>query len=312
MAFQFQGWADAPAQGAYTEHEVAPVFEQAIAETQFVKLADRVPYQSGESVTLPAISDLDVPTSDLLSESQSIPLDKLTITAKTISLNERGRGVMLSMKNAGRSPLELMNLHKKRLQEQLELSMDLNFATAFKASQLVYVPTGVASYDLATNGSAGAAAVSNINFYHLRKLRDLARRSYLMPKLEGNAYKLILSTAGFRSILDDPEAISLNQGRGFDSLMGPSRVKIEDVIVEECIHDAALDDNIGTNSDVAEGVFIAREAVKFAMGKMPTISYERHDHDRYISLAWWGDYAVGQSTDSANAGFARSIYITST
>jgi hypothetical protein len=314
MAYSFQGWADAPSTGAYEEHLIAPIFRQAVAETLFVPLASRIPYTSGESATVPIRSSLSRPSGGTaLNEALSIPLDKLTITAKTISLQERGRGVMVSSQAIRRSPIDLLNEHQQALSEQLGLDMDAVFAAQFKAAKLVYTPTGAASYSLATAGTAGAAAANNVNFYHLRKMRDLARRTYLMPAFPDGRYRFVVSTSGFRSILEDPERVELQSGAGLGSLQAPRRLIFEDVVVMECNHDDALDDDVGTNSDVGEGVFIARDAVRYVMAKMPSIVYDRtHDHGRFTSLAWYGDYGVGTSTDSANAGLARLISVEST
>lgn len=314
MAFQFQGWADAPATGAYESHLVAPIFRQAVAETTFVPLASRIPYTSGEAATIPIRGSMSLRSGgSSLSEHVSIPLQKLSITSKTITLQERGDGLMVSEQAMRRSPIELLKEHEEALMENLRLDMDKVFATQFKAAKLVYTPTGAASYNLATGGTAGAAAVSNINFYHLRKLRDLARRTYLMPAFEDGLFRLVISTSGFRSILEDPERVELQSGAGIGALAAPRRIRFEDVIVIESNHDDALDDDVGTNSDVGEAVFIARDAVRYVMAKMPSIRYDRtHDHGRFVSLVWVGDYAVGTSTDSANAGLARLISVEST
>lgn len=314
MSFSFQGWADAPSTGAYKSHLVAPIFRQAVAETLFVPLATRIPYTSGEAATIPIRGSMSLRSGgSSLSEHISIPLQKLSITSKTITLQERGDGLMISSQAMRRSPIELLQEHEQALRENLQLDMDKVFADQFKAAKLVYTPTGAASYSLATNGSAGTAALANVNFYHLRKMRDLARRTYLMPAFEDGLYRFVVSTSGFRSILEDPERVELQSGSGLGSLMAPRRLRFEDVIVMECNHDSALDDDIGTNSDVGEGVFIARDAVRYVMAKMPSIVYDRtHDHGRFISLVWFGDYAVGTSTDSANAGLTRLISVEST
>lgn len=304
---QAQSWGDSPSTGAYQEHEVSSVFRQAVELMVWQPLADRLPIQSGQSVTIPIRGRLSEPTSTELSENVSIPLDKLTITAKTVDLVERGRGVMVTNKAMNRSPIALLEEHRMALAEQMALTMDKVVGDAAQTGQLKYAATGVASYNLATAGSFGAAALSNPNFFHIRKMRDLAFRTYLMPKRENGRYVYISSTAGIRGILDDPEFLEINKNGNQSIFQSNLAGTIADVEIREDNH--VLSDGVGTNSDVGEGVFLAREALKLAILEMPSIHFDSsHDHGRFTSLAWYGDWACEPSTDSANAGLVRLIH----
>jgi hypothetical protein len=306
----FQGWADAPSQGAYKSHEVLPVFKQAAADTLFLPLCIRKSISSGEEVTIPAAGLLDEPSNSELQEDLSIPLDKLTITAKTIPMKERGRGVVVTKKALTRSPIELLEIHRDRIAKQMAFDMDSVAAAAFKEGKLKYAATGAASYVLATNGACVTNATSNPNFWHIRKMRDLAYQTYHMPKRSNGKYSFVCSTAAKRGILMDPEFLEINKFSG-EGRFAQSRVGvIEDVEIIEGNH--ALDDAMGTGNDVGEGIFIADEAVFYAVLMMPEIHYDAtEDFGRFVKLAWYGDYGFGTSTDSANAGFARLIHFTS-
>lgn len=312
-----QGWSDAPATGAYKSHEVAEVFAQAVAMTRFVPYCVRKSISSGEATTIPIRGSLALPTNTALTESASTPLDKLSITAKTISLIERGRGVMLTKKALKRSPIDLLQEHKTALAEQMALDMDRIACDAFQLAKLKYVGTGVASYNLATNGTAAAAAVANMNFWHLRKMRDLAYATYTIPPHLDGSYKLIIATAGVRGLKDDPEWLALNEGRGLEVTNGGLRGRIDDVEVIENQYSGALSNGIGTSSDVGEGVFFGREAVYMVVLSMPEIFYDLSpslatDFGRFPAMAWNCDWNAGTSTDSANAGLTRIIHYTST
>ena len=308
----FQGWADAPSTGAYDEQEVSDVFKQSIAQTIWLPFATKKKIESGYTFTVPILSDLDEPTSSELNEETSIPLDKLTITAKTISLTERGRGVQVTKKNMQRSPIELLNAHRTRLAEQMSLDMDTVLGAAFQSGQLKYAATGASSYGLATAGSFTSAALSNANFYHIRKMRDLAFRTYFMPKLGTGKYAFVCSTASYRGILDDPEFLEINAPQNSSIFQGNSAGTLAGVDIYEDNH--ALADNVGTNSDVGEGVFISRDAVYFGVLDEPSIRFDASensvatDFGRFISLAWRGDWGAGTSTDSGSAGFARLFH----
>jgi hypothetical protein len=307
---QILSWVDAPSTGSYTSHEIAPVFKQAVADSLFMSRAKRVPMGSGDTLTIPSLSDVDIPSgSSAVGELTSIPLDLMTVSATTVSLTERARGLMISERNMRRSPIELLMANEEALRDQLRLDLDRVFADAFTSGKLKYVATGAASYDLAVDGTAADTAASPANFYHIRKMRDIAYRDYLMPKINGNFYEFIASTASIRGILSDPEFLAIHaptQPGMFESnVVG----RIADVKIVECNHDNALDDDIETG--VGEGVFIAKDAVLFAMLQDPSIRYEWHDHKRFVSLAWVCDLGVGLPNITANAGFARLIHFTS-
>ena len=310
-----QDWASAPTTGAYEEHEIGSVLRQAVESTVWLPFANRSNISSGQTLTLPIRGRLSEPTNSALTESMTIPLDKLTITAKTITMVERGRGVQVTRKAMNRSPIALLEEHKMALSEQMGLDFDTVLSNAFQGGQLKYAATGAASYNLATNGTFGTAALSNPNFYHMRKLRDLAFRTYFMPKLASGKYAYVTSTAGYRGILDDPEFLEINKN-GNSSVFGKNFVgTIADVEVFEDNH--TLADNLGTGTDVGEGVFIARDAVEYAMIQQPTIHYDASDSvatdfGRFVSIAWYGDWGAGTTSDVATAGLARLIHFGST
>lgn len=307
-----QSWADAPATGAYQEQEIGETVRQAVEQMVWLPLAKREPISSGQSVTVPLRGRLAEPTSDLLTESVSIPLDKLTISAKVITLQERGRGLKISRKNINRSPIDLLAEHRMAIAEQMSLSFDKRLSEdGFQSGQLKYAPTGAASFTLATSGSFTAAALSNVNFYHITKLRDLAYRTYLMPKMDNGKYVYVSSTAGIRGIMDDPKFIQINAPQNASKFESNLVGTIHDVEIREENH--TLSDSVGTNSDVAEGVFIANDAVRYAMIQSPQIYFDQtEDFGRFMKLAWYGDFGVGPSTDSSSAGFARLIHVGST
>jgi N4-gp56 family major capsid protein len=306
MAYM-QGWADAPSTGAYDEQEVAPVFAQAVKSSLWQPLAKRVNISGGYTVTVPIRGALSEPSNSALTESLSIPLDKLTITAKAITMVERGRGVMVSQKDVRRSPIDLLSEHQTALAEQMGLDMDTVFDVAFTGGKLIYQANGPASYVLVTNGTANTSATNQLNFYHVRKMRDLAFSTYTMPKLPDGTYKLVAATAGIRGILDDPEFLEINKGSNA-SVFESNRVgRIADVEVIEEQH--TLSNAMGTNTDIGQAVFIAKDAVYYAMLEAPSIHWDRTwDHGRFTSLAWYGDWGCGTSTDSANAGLVRLIH----
>lgn len=302
-----QTWGDSPSTGAYQTQDILPVFRQAVENSVWMPLCKRVEINGGQSVTIPIRSRVTEPTTTALNENLSIPLSKLTISSNIISMTERGRAVMMSRKAINRSPIDLLAEHRDALSEEMGLDMDGVLGAAAQSGPLKYAANGAASYALGTAGSFTAAATSNPNFFHLRKMRDLAVGTYFMPKPADGSYKFVVQTNGLRGILDDPEFLEINspQNRQVFGENLAGRIAGIDIIEEN----HALAGNVGTNSDVGEGVFMARDGIYYAVLEMPSIHYDAtHDHGRFASLAWYGDWGAGLPSSSASAGYPRLIH----
>lgn len=307
-------WSDSPS-GAVQDHEIIEPFRQAVADSAFVKYCMPVNVSGGESFSIPIMSDLDEPTSAALNENLTIPLDSLSITSKSVALVEYGRGVRIARKalNRYKDIADVLSVHREELAKQQRLVLDSLAAAAFKLAEVKYVGTGAADSTITTNGTAGAAAVSNLNVFHARAIRDYLRRTLLAPPRANGLYKGLFSTAGLRAMSDDSEFIQYHSNQSTSELEAAiMRGRVAGIEFEEVVHDNALDDDIGTNSDVGEGVVFGDKSVYMGIIEAPRIYYEMKDKERFLELAWHGDFGFGTSTDSGSAGYARIIHVTST
>jgi len=90
--------------------------------------------------------------------------------------------------------------------------------------------------------------------------------------------------------------------------------RIEGIRFVESNNTNALSGSLGTGSVLGEAVFFGDDPVAMASVMDPELrAKESEDYGRSKGVAWYGIYGFGQIwSDSANAGEARVVYLTST
>src|SRR6266853_3719261 len=158
-------WAfDAPS-GVFKQHALsAELYKAAVADTVFmdhVKPVADFGKKMGENVTLKRVSAIAEPTSAALTEGVRIPEDQLTLTTKSVLVGEIGRSVPFTSFAEDLSALDLDGTVQGELKRQMKLVLDTMAAGGFKNSKIKYTVTGLATNNIATNGTFGATASEN-------------------------------------------------------------------------------------------------------------------------------------------------------
>lgn len=309
--------ADAPTTGAYKEHDVAEMFKPSAFASMLFDLAGKRKLKSGESLTVPAFENLSFPTSTALDEDNTIPLSKLSITAKKISMSERGRAVAISGRAENRSPVDILQAHKDAVQMMMTRELEEVIATALKTMPVKYVLTGAASQTITTNGTPGAAAGSQPNFYHLQSLGSYLSDSLRVehdPRYAG--YVGIFRGNGLLGIQRDSEWRTAFQGQGISPISQLNiQGKIGEIVLMKTNDSRVLSNSL--NSLYSEGFVVGKDAVLFGFIEQIGLSYDfsktkATDFGRFKYIAWMGDYGAGLYSDSANADLVRGVHISST
>ncbi len=308
---------DAPT-GVYKNHDLSSKIRMASIKAakfmQFVKPEDGYGKKKGESVTLTRISNIDVPASDVLTELVPMPEDSLSLSTQSITVSERGRAIPYSSLSMDLGHFDLENAIQKKLRDQLKLRMDIAAADAFKAGKILAIPTGISETTFETDGSASNAALSNMNMYHVESIRDYMFSTLNIDAYEGDDYISIISTQGKRGLVRDPAWVDWKKytdpGAKYNGEIG----RIENIRFIESNHTSALAENAGTGSVLGKAVFFGADPVAMAVVEDPELrAKENTDYGRSKGVAWYGIYGFGQIwSDSANAGEARVVYVTST
>lgn len=308
---------DAPS-GVYQNHALSGKIRMAaIAQTlgmQFVGTSeDGFGRKKGEDVTITRISNVTVPTSDILVEEEMIPEDSVSLSTQSIAVYERGRAIPYTSLSVDLAHFDLENAIQKKLRDQLALSMDAAIFTAFKAGQVKAIPTGVAALTMDTDGTASSAAVANLNMYHMGQIRDYLFSTLNVAPYAGSEYVMLAATKACRGIKQDPEWIDWQKYTNKEAMFTGEIGKIENIRVVECNNTASLSGSKGTGSVLGEAVAFGEDAIAMATVRDPELrAKESGDYGRSKGVAWYGIYGFDQIwKDSASAGEARVVHVTS-
>ena len=305
---------DAPT-GTYKSHALSNrLFEASVEMSVFMDHVDPVEgfgKKMGETITLTRIRNISEPTSADLQENIRIPEDDFELSVQTITVKELGRAVPYTNLSMDLSKYDLLNPIQKKLREQMRLVLDTKAATAFKNTQIKYVPTGAATQTITTNGTAGATAASNMNMYHVETIRDYMFDDLRIPPVNGGDYVGIFRTLGLRGIKRDDDweqwKIYTDPQAKFNGEVG----RIEGIRFIETNHANALG-KTGTSDVLGEGIVFGEDAVALAEAMTPELRAAiPGDFGRSKAVAWYGILEMDVIWDTGNAGEAKIIHVTS-
>ena len=307
---------DAPT-GVYKNHAMSSDIRMAsIAETKFVQFTtteNGMGKMKGESVTITRVSNISVPTDDVLVELERIPEDSFSLSTQAIEVDERGRSVPYSSLSKDLAHFNIENAIQKKLRDQLALRLDKTASTAFKAGQIKAIPDGVSSLVFDTDGTASTSALSNLLVYHVEQIRDYLYSTLNVTPYANGDYVCLASTKALRSIKRDPNwekwKTYTEPSAKFNAEVG----RIEGVRFVEVNNTNALSASLGSGSVLGEAVFFGDDPVAMANVLDPELrAKESEDYGRSKGVAWYGIYGFDQIwKDSANPGEARVIHLTS-
>lgn len=311
-------WAfDAPT-GVFKSHEMSSLLRQAaIAETKFMQFVKPEPgygKKKGESITISRISNLAVPTNGRLTETVKIPEDDLSISTVAITVAEWGRSVPYTSFADDLSMFNIENVVQRVLKDQMKLVLDNGAAAAFKSTsnKIKYIPTGVASATVDTDGTASTTALANLNMYHVEAIRDLMYATYNVPPYEGDDYMCIISTKAKRGVVSDPAWEEWHKYTDPSAKYNGEIGRVENIRFIESNNTNAVSGSKGSGSVLGEAVFFGADAVAMAVVLDPELRAAiPGDFGRQKSVAWYGELEFGVVWDTANAGEARIVTVTS-
>jgi len=312
---QFTWTFDAPT-GTYKNHTLASkLYEAAVENSVFVdhvRTVDGYGRGKGESVTLTRVQNITEPLTADLEETVRIPEDEFNLTTKTITVREIGRAVPFTSLSQDLSRYDTENPIQRKLRDQMRLVLDTKAATAYKLAKVKYVPTGAASNNITTNGTPGAAATANMNFFHVEEIRDYMFDTLQVPPLEGDDYLGIFRTLGLRGIKRDSAWEEWHKYQDPQAKYNGEVGRIEGIRFIETNHARALG-KIGSGSVLGEGVVFGEDNVAIAEAMTPELRAAiPGDFGRSKAVAWYGILEFDIVWDTGNAGEARIVHVSST
>jgi N4-gp56 family major capsid protein len=311
---QFTWEFDAPS-GVFKSNAMSKRLYMAALENtvfmDFVKPVDGYGRKMGETVTLTRIATISEPTSATLTEGNRIPEDTYSISTTSVTVVEIGRSVPFTSFAEDLTFFDLENGIQRRLRDQMGLTLDSKAAAAWKTAQVKYIPTGVSAGTFDTDGTASTSATANWNVYHVEEIRDYLFDTLQTPTWEGDDYIAIFRTLGLRGLKRDPAWEEWHKYTDPQAKYNNEIGRIENVRHIETNHANALG-KVGTNSVLGEGVVFGSDAVVMAEVLTPELRAEvKGDFGRARAVAWYGVLEFGLIWDTANAGQARVVHVTS-
>ena len=268
----------------------------------------------GQSVTIERLAQISEPTSAVLTEGVKIPEDSYSISSTSITPVELGRSLPFTSLAEDLLNFNLENKVQKALRTQLALVLDSIAAASMTGTdvKLKYVPTGLTSRNLATNGTAATAATVNLNLWHVADIYDTLYDTYQVPPYEGDNYMGIFRHLALRGLMNDPDWVEWHKYTTPANKATGEVGMIENIRFIGTNHANAFG-KIGTGSVLGEGVVFGDDFCAVAEILTPELRVKiPGDYDRDRGVAWYGILNTGIIWNTANAGEVKGLHVTST
>jgi len=311
-----QSWTyDAPS-GVYKNHQLSSQLRfAAIAQTkfmQFVKPEAGYGKKKGESITLTRVSNISEPSSGRISELQRIPETEIVMTTTSITVSEWGQAVPYTSLSQDLGKFDIENSIQKKLRDVMSLVLDSAAAGAFQNAKVKAIPTGASALTFDTDGTASTAATVNLNVYHIEQIRDYMFSTLYVPPYANDDYIGLVSTKAKRGIMNDPAWENWHKYTDPQSKYASEIGRLENIRFIEVNNANALSQSLGTGSVLGEAVIFGDDAVAMAVAQDPELRAGiPGDFGRQKSVAWYAICEFGLVWDTANAGEARIVHVTS-
>lgn len=296
---------------------VDEIFKPAMQEVALLALADKKQMR-GESIVIPShafISQVE----DETNEYDAYPEARMEFGDKEVDAVDCGLTMPISRAavEVAHDMLSLVESNKDVLREHLARSMDKKIATALRAALVKGVLASATSITYTTNGTAGAAAASELNVYLVQKLAADAKQRWNMKMRAGNEFALVTSYNGLLAIENDSSLRNVIQGTGRESLQSFYVGKLGQIGLYATNHDDAIDTSVGTQA-YSEWYLLGDKSHFVAFRRAPEIVFQ---DDRNSKVTEFGKFkylhydfaaAFGLYTDSVSKDLVRVVHGTST
>lgn len=308
---------DAPS-GTFKSHAMSKKIRYAaIQDCEIAQFCRREPgfgKKMGESVTITKVKNMTVPTSAVLNEHTSIPVDTFEIATSSITVSEYGRGVEYTSLSNDLSFFDINNPVQRKLKDQLAIYLDNLAASAFDDAYVCAIPTSASAITWDTDGTPSTEATNNLSAAHCGVIRDYMRDSLHVPWYKSGYYMGIGSTKALRGIKGDGEFQAWRQYLRPEEVLFKSEVgMVEQIKWVESNNTSALSNAKGSGSVLGEAFIFGDDGVALVEVEAPELRAAiPGDFGRSKAVAWYGILAFGLIWDAtATAGEARVIRVTS-
>jgi N4-gp56 family major capsid protein len=155
-------------------------------------------------------------------------------------------------------------------------------------------------------------AASNLNTFHVESIRDYMYGTIRVPAYEGDDYICIMATTAKRGILSDPNWEVWHKYTDPEAKYNGEIGRYENIRFIETNNFNALSNGLGTGAVLGEAVFFGQDAVVMALVQDPELrAMIPRDYGRQKGVAWYGVAQWDVVWDTANAGEAKVVHVSS-
>lgn len=313
-------WAYDTPTGTFRNHAISNQLLYAAAGRTKLLPFTQVPGQAfgkhmGETINLIRVNRLPVPATSALDESLRIPIDKLTLGTRTITVTEHGRGVEYTNLNEQLSVFRPSDYLQKELIRQMEYSVDGAIGTAFQSTdaQLIFIPTSATGGTIDSDGTPSTVASNEFTFAHCGVIADALAGTYHVPPWTAEHYIGCSTRLTLRGLKNDNllQAVHMYLRDGDFFFRGEVGMT-ENIRWVQVDVETTLSNSAGSSTTIGEGMVFGDEAVARVEVEAPHLRADpnyQNDFGRTKAVAWYGIYAFSPFYDVNTDGFARIIRI---
>lgn len=255
----------------------------------------------GDVLQWTSVSDLE--DGRVVDEDERVPTGTLSISKQSVQALEVTLGIDYNWRLDILAKLDVYNMIVQSLINSMARTLDRMCASVFRATDLVYTPTGSLtnpSYVLGTAGVPLATAQRAFTIWDHLNIIDLLGGTYYTPRFNGMNYAVVGSTTFMRSIMEDPRWQKAVEPQNAQKIFD---YKIGTYSGGEFWQDTnALTNNFG--NDLGEAIYIGNDAVFEILVYPEEIQaklgsdYGRDRGMRWVAYLNWAEsqkYSLGQT-----------------
>lgn len=274
--------------------------------------------KKGETVNIPILKELPDPTTAQLEEGTRIPIDKLELGNRAITLVEWGRGVEYTNLAQQFGKFDPADYLQKALMRQMDRSLDTACADAFKSTdvKIIFIPTSLTGGTFDTDGTPSTTALVNMTFDHMGVLADYLAGDIHCPPFEGDDYIMLACRKNLRGLKQDTlwQQIHMYLQKG-DLFFKGETGKAENIRCVQVDREAALANSASASCSVmGEAVVFGDEAIGYVEAASPQLYADpnyQSDFGRTKAIAWKGTFVYASIWENSDDGEAKIIRIDS-
>lgn len=274
--------------------------------------------KKGETVNIPILKELPDPTTAQLEEETRIPIDKLELGNRAITLVEWGRGVEYTNLAQQFGKFDPADYLQKALTRQMDRSLDTACADAFKSTdvKVCFIPTSLTGGTFDTDGTPSTTGLVNLTFDHMGVLADYLAGDIHTPPFEGDDFIMLSCRKTLRGLKQDTlwQQIHMYLQKG-DLFFKGEAGKAENIRCIQVDREAALANSASSSCTVyGEAVVFGDEAIGYVEAESPQLYADpnyQSDFGRVKAIAWRGTFVYASIWETGNDGEAKIIKVTS-